>query len=306
MLLGEHAVLRGYPAIVCALNQRLTVTLTPRNDDHIYLESNTLGSFKTHRLAMSIEQPFSFVLAAINEFRHQLSTGFHLIITSTFSEKMGLGSSSAVTVATVGALQQWLQQRMDRHMIYQASIRAVRQVQKLGSGADVAASTFGGAILYQLMNQHDDSWDYQITPLMLAQKFFLIYVGYKTKTAEVVNYVTQNALKNPEKYDRLFREIGHQTRQGATSIQQHNWKTLGIIMQQSYQLQKALGVSDDVIDSLVSCLSQQKNVMGVKISGSGLGDCVIVLGEIESNSILKAMTVIPATIDSEGVRYEST
>ena len=48
MLMGEHAVLRGQPAIVCAINKRMKVTLTPREDKAVLMHS-ALGEHETEQ-----------------------------------------------------------------------------------------------------------------------------------------------------------------------------------------------------------------------------------------------------------------
>ena len=49
MLLGEHAVLHGKPALVGALDKRITVTLTPMRHDRIEIISNQRFDNPQHR-----------------------------------------------------------------------------------------------------------------------------------------------------------------------------------------------------------------------------------------------------------------
>ena len=46
MLMGEHAVLRGYPALVFAINRRITANLKPRSDGQICINTS-FGNFKS-------------------------------------------------------------------------------------------------------------------------------------------------------------------------------------------------------------------------------------------------------------------
>ena len=64
MLMGEHAVLRGQPAIVCAISKRLKVALTPREDQAVRLHS-VLGEHETTLEELAPNDSFRFVLAAI-------------------------------------------------------------------------------------------------------------------------------------------------------------------------------------------------------------------------------------------------
>lgn len=69
--------------------------------------------------------------------------------------KYGLGSSAAITVATVRALCKWYGLKPDISTICKLSLIASSMVKKSGSGGDVAASSCGGWILYRA---YDRDW----------------------------------------------------------------------------------------------------------------------------------------------------
>lgn len=69
--------------------------------------------------------------------------------------KYGLGSSAAITVATVRALCKWYGLKPDVSTICKLSLIASSMVKKSGSGGDVAASSCGGWILYRA---YDREW----------------------------------------------------------------------------------------------------------------------------------------------------
>ena len=69
--------------------------------------------------------------------------------------KYGLGSSAAITVATVRALCKWYGLKPDVPTICKLSLIASSMVKKSGSGGDVAASSCGGWILYRA---YDREW----------------------------------------------------------------------------------------------------------------------------------------------------
>ena len=69
--------------------------------------------------------------------------------------KYGLGSSAAITVATVRALCKWYGLKPDVPTICKLSLIASSMVKKSGSGGDVAASSCSGWILYRA---YDREW----------------------------------------------------------------------------------------------------------------------------------------------------
>ncbi len=280
MLLGEHAVLHGYPAVVCAANHFITVTLTPRSDESILLHS-ALGVHKTLLSELSVQKPFEFVLTAILLYQHKLKTGFDLNIESNFSHEVGLGSSAAVSVATIKVLRDYLKLPSTDLIIFHDSVSVIRKVQGRGSGADVAASVFGGVIAYRSHPLHIEKLNAIDLPLSL------FYSGSKMKTAEVLSYVNEKFKAEPTKLNEIYVGIGECANRGIEAIKQHDWIALGQAMNAQQVWMTALGVNNEALQQSIDLLSQEKKILGAKISGSGLGDCVIALGDLE-NSLLRA------------------
>ncbi|MGD9153229.1 MAG: mevalonate kinase [Gammaproteobacteria bacterium] len=278
MLMGEHAVLHGYPAIVAAINRRITVTLVPRSDKSIYIDAENFGKLKL-TLDPAVKprddslqsKKFRYVIAAIKQFKNKISSGFDLRIRSDFSDKLGLGSSAAVTVATLAVLQKWISQKVDLDKIYESGIKTVHAVQNaLGSGADIAASVYGGIVAYQLK-------PLKIEQLQFFPEIALIYTGYKTPTTEVIKQVNESAENAPDHFKNLYRMIGDLVLKGIECFKQENWQQLGKLFLQHFEVQRALGVSDAEIEKIIAKLNNMPQVYGAKISGAGLGDCVLAL-----------------------------
>lgn len=147
MLTGEHAVVYGYNAIVCAVAQRVTVRLSRRDDDAVVIDS-ALSQYRAPRNALSDDVKLRFVLAAIKQA--PLTCGISIHIDSAIDPTLGLGSSAAVTVATLYALAQLQQHNSDKAHIHQQALNIIRTIQGRGSGVDIAASVYGGMLAYRL------------------------------------------------------------------------------------------------------------------------------------------------------------
>ncbi len=276
MLLGEHAVLRGYPALVCAVDRFIKVSLEPRSDNQIFIDSSAFGCFSSDLDNLHICKPFQFVLAALIHIKSKLPSGFNLSIESEFSDKIGLGSSAAVTVATLVVVQKWIESALNLDRLYQDGVSVVRKIQGIGSGADIAASVFGGVICYQMD-------PLKIERIECNLPISLVYVGYKTPTVEVVKKVNVLQENQPERFEELFKGIGDCVERSCQAIKKLDWLKLGRIFLEHQKLQEALGVSDETISEVIYEACKLKTVLGAKISGSGLGDCVVVLGDLPKN-----------------------
>jgi mevalonate kinase len=275
MLLGEYAVLYGRPGVVCAVDKRISVILTPRVDHKIEIFTKTLGSYVTDLSHLSIEQPFHFVLAVIKHYQPKLKQGFSLEIHSEFSDKMGLGSSAAVTVAMLAALISWLEIKISPLDFVRLGRDIVRSVQGMASGADIAASVYGGIVHYV-------AHPIAAEKLSVTYPLSVLYAGFKTPTSEAIKQVQQYFSAYPSLFRHLCNSIGQCALEGVELIRKQDWASLGEIMNLQQCLMDSLGVSSLLLDEMVDDLRQQQGVLGAKISGSGLGDCVIGLGQLSS------------------------
>jgi mevalonate kinase len=277
MLLGEHAVLQNYPAVVGAVDRRIFAELIPRSDRKVFINSDRFGEFVTDiDLQVADTQKFRFILAALRAFKNKFLNGFDLKISSEFSDQVGLGSSAAVTVAVIAVVQQWIDEKIDLHAVYKTGVEVVHAVQGMGSGADIAASVFGGVVFYQLK-------PLKIEKLNFKPPLGLVYCGYKTPTVEVIKRVKNYQKRQPELLADLYVAIGKCTENGKSAIQARDWRSLGEIFNIHQGLLDALGVNDKTLSEIVYDLRKQSQVLGAKISGSGLGDCVVAVGSMIEN-----------------------
>jgi len=261
-LMGEHAVLRGRMAIVCAVDEKITATLTPRGDETINISSE-LGEYQTQISDVKLEKPFTFVLAAIDFFKNNFVSGFDLKIESDFSHELGLGSSAAVTVATLRVLSEWLGVEID---LLSVGISVIRKVQGVGSGADVAASVYGGVIAFQ---------DGKVEELNNYPPFVHIYSGSKTPTVDVIKKVEARFESCPSVRDHIFDSIHLCSEAARELIINKSWNELGKIFDLAQGFMEALGVSNDELNKMLADLRGAEHISGAKISGAGLGDCII-------------------------------
>ncbi|WP_421787250.1 type 2 isopentenyl-diphosphate Delta-isomerase [Gardnerella sp. DNF00753] len=182
---GEYAVVDGSAAIVAAVNRYVTVmvddenlpTLSPESRKYygviVSEKENYKPIFWTRASNGSIEilgdEKYAYVLAAMRVIDSYASECFapnmdrksyNLHISSELDDaksgrKYGLGSSAAITVATVRALCKWYGLKPDVPTICKLSLIASSMVKKSGSGGDVAASSCSGWILYRA---YDREW----------------------------------------------------------------------------------------------------------------------------------------------------
>ncbi|MBU0744291.1 MAG: mevalonate kinase [Gammaproteobacteria bacterium] len=306
MLLGEHAVLYRKQAIVTAINHRIKVSLTPRSDYKINIVSSSFGNHLVSLNKFKIIRPYDYVLTAIKKYLNKIDCGFTLNIYADFSSNVGFGSSAAVTVATLGVLHQWLSQKnIDYMALYRQAVSVVNLVQGSGSGADVAASVFGGVLAYKrepiVIKKINDS-----LPLVA------VYSGSKVATAEVIKIVAASRKRFPKVFASIYNAIDSCAQEASVAIKNNDWSRLGELINIHQGLHDALGVNNTMLSELVFSLRNKPHIYGAKISGSGLGDSVIGLGKVKKdgfpeNKIQKKYGVkqIDVAVSPTGFVYEA-
>ena len=162
---GEYAVVEpGQPAVLIAVDRCITVRLTEsegagRIHSSEYGQAPVIWRREDDGEHIIVdERPFDYVLSAISTVE-ELRSGrgaspryFDLEISSELNDadgrKFGLGSSAAVTVATIAALDEFYELGLTLTERFKLAVLATIAISTKASGGDLAASTFGGWIRY--------------------------------------------------------------------------------------------------------------------------------------------------------------
>ena len=294
MLFGEHAVLHGQPAVVCAINRRVTVTLCPIDHPVVRLRS-ALGEVSLDITNPVAAPPFHFAAGCVAAMP-ALPGGCELTIEADFPPDLGLGSSAAVCVAILGVLSRWLELNWEPTDVMRCGVAVIRHVQGIGSGADVAASTRGGVLRY-------DATKIEAVALNGCPRLSVVYSGAKKPTVEVIRHVESIRRRRPEAVATVFASMGEVAQRAAQALNANDWEMLGRMADLGQSLMESLELSNTELDAIVQVLRKDSGIRGCKISGSGLGDCVVGFGERESDVL--PYRVVDAQITREGLRYES-
>lgn len=301
MLFGEHAVLHGKMALVAAIEDRLQIKLEPNNDNIININS-CFGNINIKLNDLNYidlnQADHQFVLASIKQFnlQHNITKGFNVIIDNkNLKNSIGFGSSAAVVVGVLALLNRFflLNKNLNKNLFSQA-LATVHMVQNgLGSGADIAASIHGGIV----------SIKNYIIQEILINNFDLtaVYCGYKTKTKDVIIIINNKIINNNILYNSIFNSMQEYSELAVIAIKQNNLHMLGQLMNISHGLMQGLEVVDANLDQLACSLRKENNILGAKVSGSGLGDCVIGLGRL--NNQLFNNNQFDLSIATEGIKW---
>lgn len=169
---GEYAVVEpGYSAIITAVDLFVTVNISQSVSEYgsIYSEGFTKEPVKWTRINEQVEledadDSLKYVLSAIHTTEEYLAENFvplvefDLQIRSALEDdtgrKLGLGSSGAVTVATVQAILEFYGVDISNLLIYKLSVLSQLKLGINSSFGDLAAATYTGWIQYTSFDRH--------------------------------------------------------------------------------------------------------------------------------------------------------
>lgn len=271
MLFGEHAVLYGQPALCAAIDTWMTVSLTPILEKRLTISSQ-LGDHDGP-IDGAVAAPFQFIAACLESLNAPLPYGLAIEIHSEFSSKIGFGSSAALTVATLAGLLTLQDQEITPNALFKKAKAVIQKVQGHGSGCDAAAS-INGSIIYL-----DSTLD-QVEKLEANIPITVVNCGYKTPTSEVIQIVQSKAEEDPDHFKKLYVKIGASSDVAKYGLINQQYRLLADTITCACSLQTDLGVNTPELQEIIEFLNAQPKILGAKISGSGLGDCVVGFGTI--------------------------
>jgi len=267
LLMGEHAVVYGHPAIAVGL------------DDGAHAKARW-SSGRSSELAVASwglaveadgEDLLSQALASILErlaVRRSLSVELevHLPV------GVGLGSSAAIGVAAVRAIDDLTRERRS-----EAELGAAYQAWEAvfhgnPSGIDHTAAARGGTFVYR--RRPEGALIEAIAPERGARLVMVVAApGASTKT--MVDGVRQRVQTEPQAAKDLA-SIGALVEETPPFVAAGDWARVGEAMNTNHALLRALGVSCPALDAAVD-VARSAGALGAKLTGSGGGGCVVCL-----------------------------
>jgi mevalonate kinase len=275
-LFGEHAVVYGKPGVAMAIKPRVFVTVRKSRNP-------------THAKSAYIDECFRTMGVRGSVYVH-----------SQLQSSSGLGSSAAVTVATLCAINDEFNLNHSRDEIANMAYAIEKKVQKgKASPTDTYVCTSGGLVLITGASKR------RLPPQNLQLVVGNTMVAHST--AKMVEMVGSLKRKHPDIANPILDAIGALTLSALHNI--GNPKELGRCMDMNNALLEALGVGHPASSRLVLA-ARATGAYGAKITGAGGGGCIIALCPRRAKSRIAGAIeacegkAIITTIDTEGARKE--
>ncbi len=275
-MFGEHAVVYGKPGIAMAIKPRVYVTV------------------RQSKRPQSAGSPY------IHNCFTELGVNGSVYINSQIPSSSGLGSSAAVTVATLCAINDEFHLGKTREEIADMAFGIEKKVQKgRASPTDTTVSSYGGIVLITGSSRR------RLPPQNLHIVIGDTLVSHNT--SQMVEQVSDLKKKHPEIVSHLLDAIEGVSLNAIHHL--NNPQELGRYMDMNHALLDALGVGHPALSRLVLA-ARAAGAFGAKLTGAGGGGCMVaVTPKGLKHRVAKAIEACNARaivtgIDTEGARKE--
>ena len=318
LAVGDEVLEQNYTANVVAADECVRVKNTKSTGTRGLIHAKQYAQYSIHwnrkGKQMVIEDsgnPFEYILSAINfteRFCLEQKVPMSLYdlhvnsdLDSADGKKYGLGSSAAVTVATVKAILNFYGLHCTKDLIFKLSAISHYSVQGNGSAGDIAASVYGGWLAYQTFDKAwlktelatkslsevlNEAWPGLKIQLLTPPEGLNLVIGWSQKPASTSQLVDKTNAKKKfirTQYDTFLDESRKCV---LDMIRGFNEKNISLIQKQirlNRQLLKDFASLNHIaieIPRLTKLINIAEQFNGAaKTSGAGNGDCGIVIAD---------------------------
>jgi len=285
---GEHAVVYGEKAIACAVDLRTRVSVLLSGEHTI---SSSLGTTGLD----TVRHPY--VTQCIREMEQYINGCVRIEITSDLPVGSGLGSSAAVTIATLYALSVQFDTGHTLDEIAAIGHAIEGKVQGAASPTDTFVSTMGGVVTIPGRKK----LSLPRCPIVIG------YTGSFSSTRKLVANVMSLKEDYPIAIDQIINTIGSLSDYGEVLIEDRDYAALGGLMDINHGLLDALGVGSRELSNLVWA-ARGAGAWGAKTTGAGGGGCMVAITD-HPNEVADAISsagggAIITSPTHEGVKVE--
>jgi mevalonate kinase len=276
ILLGEHAVVYGRPAIavpVSGRRARVSVIDAPQRTG-VTFAALDLGQ-RYPGTAICVDDDGRFLQAALRIVLAELGisgSGLDLVITirSKIPIARGMGSGAAVSAALMRAVASHVGTDLDAPRLSRLVFETERLLHGTPSGIDNATVAFDQPVWYLP--------GYPAEPFVPMRDLTLLIgdTGVRARTRDSVTMVRERRESATEAMDARFDAIGEIVSRGRSALASGDLDRLGRLMDANQLILAEIGVSSGPLDRLIGA-ARAAGALGAKLSGGGMGGCMIAL-----------------------------
>ncbi|MDR3290562.1 MAG: mevalonate kinase [Methanobrevibacter sp.] len=303
ILFGEHAVVYDQPAIAVAIDKKATISIKESSNDFTTLKSYDLDfevilntQNKTYELVTGKPGIIRYILEVLYQVHDH--SPIDIILSTDFPVGSGLGSSAAVTVATLAALYGFHNKKFSKKTLAHNAHFIEKKVQGMASPLDTSISTYAGLVYL--------GKDKKISRINTDFKstFIVGYTSRKRSTSKIVNQVSQLKNRYPDIINSIMETMGSLTEEAKFAILKNDKDKIGELMNINQGLLDSIGVNTIELSRMIY-RARKYGASGSKITGAGGGGSMIAYCPIRSGEVYHSLkrydNGIKVNISDEGI-----
>ncbi|WP_241152396.1 mevalonate kinase [Vaginisenegalia massiliensis] len=289
ILMGEHAVVYDFPAIALPFNK---VSAQAQVSGRLQAPS-LLDCQYYHGPLQEAPSHLANLVKAVEltrqSFRFPLEESLNIRIDSTIPQERGMGSSAAVCVALVRAICDYYNTPISPYQLQFIVNQAEVIAHESTSGIDTLMTSTSQPIIYRKSKKP------HAFPLKLNAYLIVADSGMAGQTKLAVHQVAKLRQAKPAFVKEAMDSIGGFVQKAYHAIQDHDVFELGRLMTYNHYYLNQLGISNQGLDRIVNA-AWLAGALGAKLTGGGLGGCVIALAATsqKAQEVAEAMKVAGA------------
>lgn len=284
IFMGEHAVVYDYPAIALPFTAANVKVITkPSQSDNTYIHSSYFDGL-LKGAPDTLDNLKEAISVTLNSFKLD-AIPMDITIDSNIPSGRGLGSSAAVSVALVRSLCDFYQLEISDYQLKFIVNQAEVIAHESTSGLDTLLAISKQPYIYHKSGT--------AKPFHFDLDAYLVVADSNMpgQTKVAVAMVRQLKDAHPTFITNAMQAIGEFVQQAFEAIHDKNIIELGRLMTYNHYYLNQLGISNPLIDRIVNA-AWLAGALGAKLTGGGLGGCIIALAQTKEQAqlIREAMT----------------
>lgn len=268
ILIGEHAVVYGVPALALPLTDlKIEVQIQPASERTLIHSTYFSGALSEAPAPLHNLQVIKdlFVQSELKKSVH-----FDITISSDLPNERGMGSSAAVATAFVRALYHYFDLPLREEVLDDYVMTSEKIVHGNPSGLDALIVKNDTPYLFKR-----DVFAKKI-PLRLTGYLVIADSGQEGQTKAAIASVDKFKQHHPQKFAKQLENFEALIASAVEAIKKEKLDTLGQTMNAAQKLLVKWTVSNDKLDQLVNS-ALEAGALGAKLTGGGRGGCMIAL-----------------------------
>jgi D-glycero-alpha-D-manno-heptose-7-phosphate kinase len=271
----------GASTVNFAINLRASCRIETRDDGRIVLESRDRQvSFETELAALEDllrEERLELISKLVHFFKP--TVGFHLVAHSEAPAGAGLGGSSALGIACIGALNRLVGNRYDERKFVTIAANIETTVIRVPAGfQDYYSAIYGGVSCIHYRPDSIEREELRIDEETLERRIAICYTGEPRLSGTNNWEITKNHIDGDAELFKLFDGIRDSSLRVREALLKNDWQAVSTTMRDAYPGRKRLapGVTTSQMDSLVE-KALKHGAEAAKVCGAGGGGCIAFL-----------------------------